>query len=81
MQRREFGRKVAFSDEKTTVVSVESNSKFEKQWTERATAIVELDCIPVMSQHSVNTEVFEKSSRGTLLTEVSALLHDARRCA
>jgi len=40
-----------------------------RQWVERATTDIELDCIPILSQHEANTERFEQQHKGISHTD------------
>lgn len=53
--RREFGRHPAFGDSKAVSESVvvEGAAEDAKEWQDKKSSTVELDCVPVMSEHWV----------------------------
>jgi len=57
-QRREFGLHPQFTDAVTCNDTILSNDDDSKQWITSISTTVELDCIPDMAQHEVNTERF-----------------------
>ena len=69
--RREFGRAVnTFSTtEPESLGSWPSDAKIKANYVERDPAILELQAIPEMSEHEVNTERFAYVTHGMLHTE------------
>lgn len=68
-QRSEFGHHPNFEDFTPEATSIDNDASLGDQWMTRVTTTVELDCIPGMSQHEVNTEQFVQTPKGTSHTE------------
>eukprot|EP01006_Ploeotia_vitrea_P046809 TRINITY_DN67063_c2_g1_i1.p1 TRINITY_DN67063_c2_g1~~TRINITY_DN67063_c2_g1_i1.p1 ORF type:complete len:579 (-),score=300.96 TRINITY_DN67063_c2_g1_i1:51-1787(-) len=68
-QRKQFGRHPSFSDTEGVIASVREDDKDAAQWIERRVTTVELDCIPEMAEHYVNTNRFVQETQGMSHTQ------------
>jgi len=67
--RRNFGVRPAFQDVVHGVDSIIPETADAKQWREKNTRTIELDCTPSLAQHTVNTERYAQQPRGFNHTE------------
>lgn len=68
-QRKTFGIHPNFQWSDREAEDITPDTEQEKQWRERLTNTIELDCIPSKSQHSVNTERYVQKARGANHTD------------
>jgi hypothetical protein len=72
-KRSEFGYHPTFTDSEPqmqAIVCEECPQEDDEDiWLESSTTVLELDCVPEMSEHWVNTERFVQMAKGTQHTE------------
>eukprot|EP01083_Nonionella_stella_P208424 756383_1 len=56
-KRKEFGKHPKFNDSgPIELINVEATKEFEENWENRPSTEIEIDCIPSMAEHEINTE-------------------------
>ena len=56
-KRREFGKHPKFSDSgPIEIVNIAPTNEFDDDWEVRPSTSIEIDCIPQMAEHEINTE-------------------------
>lgn len=69
-RRRQFGRHCAFQDRPAElIVDIPPNRELGAQFVERDPNSTEVQCVPDMSEHEINTERFVLNNQGILHTE------------
>lgn len=68
-QRKDFGKHPVLGDSKVECRSISSDPSNASQWVPRQSTTIELDCIPSMSEHEVNTERFVQCNKGMCHTQ------------
>jgi len=64
-KRREFGKHPNFTDSgPIEVVNIAPTSEFDSEWEVRPSTTIEIDCIPSMSEHEINTERYIAIDKG-----------------
>jgi len=67
--RQEFGQYCEFADSKIKEIDIKGDPEDAKQWVERTSTTVELDCVNEFAAHEVNTDVFEQCPKSAVFTQ------------
>ena len=68
--RTEMGKHCEFKDAETTLgVEILPNVELQEQYMEKNPSGIEMDCVPMLSEHSANTLIKEYKDRGMVHQE------------